>query len=108
MVDRADAHAGVLPSLTDVPRDAANPKLIAKCHEGLGEMEAAAAEYLRAGSPRDALCCYRSIPDFDKSLEVVDSLGRSFWQILETSLGVSRKKPTRKPAASRKPTRKKS
>jgi tetratricopeptide (TPR) repeat protein len=134
-----DRFALALKMLHEMP-DAA-PKLIAQCHEGLGEMEQAAAEYLRAGSPNDALRCYREIPDFDKALELVDRLGAHpakdslHWirrmrdlaaerpqaftkviippekklleQILETSLGASRKKPgkraaPKKPAAPRK------
>lgn len=137
---RMQAYAPALRMLREMPQP--DPKLIAECHEGMGQMEAAAAEYLRAGSPHDALRCYRSIPDFDKSLELVDSLGDHpareslLWlrrmrelaadrpaeftkvmlppekklleQILETSLGASRKKPARKTAAPRKSTKKKS
>lgn len=53
----------------------ADPKLLAECHEGLGELETAATEYLRADSPQDALRCYRKIPDFDKTLQLVERLG---------------------------------
>jgi hypothetical protein len=110
-----------------------DPKLIAECREGLGELEAAAAEYLRAGHTADALRCYRGIPDFDKALELLGRIGdhpskgslewlrkvrdlaaarppefsrnvlpaekKLLEGILETALGVSRKKPgTKKPA----------
>ena len=53
-----------------------NPKLVAECHEGRGQWETAAEEYLKAGSVADALHCYRSIPDFDKSLELLDRVGQ--------------------------------
>lgn len=49
-------------------------KLIAACHEGLGQFEQAAAEFLEAGSPRDALRCYRRMPDFDKALELLQTV----------------------------------
>jgi len=52
-----------------------NPRLVAECQEGIGDLEKAAAGYLQAGSPQDALRCYRSIPDFDKTLELLDSVG---------------------------------
>jgi hypothetical protein len=118
-----------------------DPKLVAQCREGMGELEVAAAEYLRAGSPQDALRCYRSIPDFDKSLELLAQIGdhpakeslewvlrmrelagarpvnftkvmvpaekKLLEQILETSLGASRKKPAAKKAATKKPPAKK-
>jgi tetratricopeptide (TPR) repeat protein len=50
-------------------------KLIAICYEGLGKMEEAAAEFLEAGSASDALRCYRRIPNFDKALELLGSVG---------------------------------
>ncbi|MBV9743956.1 MAG: hypothetical protein JO099_09350, partial [Acidobacteriia bacterium] len=131
---RLKAYGPALKVLEQTP--GASPKMIAECHEGLGEMATAAAEYLRAGSPEDALRCYRQIPDFDKTLELVETLGDHpareslLWlrrmralaaerpqffikdtpttekklleEILETSLGASRKK-----AAARKPAAKK-
>jgi hypothetical protein len=51
-----------------------DPKLIAACHEGMGHLEEAAARFLEAGSPSDALRCYRRIPNFDKSLELLATL----------------------------------
>jgi len=51
-----------------------DPRMIAECHEGLGEMETAAAEYLRAGRPQEALRCLRSIPDFDRSLQLLEEM----------------------------------
>jgi hypothetical protein len=41
----------------------------------MGELAAAAEEYLRAGIPGDALRCYLQIPDFDKTIEPVETLG---------------------------------
>ncbi len=131
---------GVYKLALEMLRQAADADacLIAECHEGLGEMETAAAEYLRAGRPQDALRCYRTIPDFDRTLQLLDHIPGHpahqslLWlrrmrdlaaqrpaefsktvlpsekklldQILETSLGVSRKKrtATKKPAKPRK------
>ena len=105
-------------------------KLIAACHEGMGQLEQAAAEFLQAGSPNDALRCYRRMPDFDKTLELLETIPnhpakeslewvrrmrdlaaerppeftkqtlpeekKLLEQLLETSLGASRKKPAAK------------
>jgi tetratricopeptide (TPR) repeat protein len=132
---RSAAYAPALEMLRETPD--ADPNLVGQCLEGLGELEQAASEYLRAGSPPEALRCYRAIPDFDKALELVDRIGKHpareslLWirrmrdlaaqrppdftktmlpaekklleQILETSLGVSRKKPAARKAAARKP-----
>jgi hypothetical protein len=49
-------------------------KLIAACHEGMGELELAAGEFLKTGSPSDALRCYRRIPDFDKTLDLLKTM----------------------------------
>jgi tetratricopeptide (TPR) repeat protein len=123
-------HAGALEILIEMP--GADPKLIAECREGLKEFEAAAQEYLKAGSPKDALRCYRSLPDFDKALELLDAMpdhparDSMLWlrrmrdlaaerpaefnkvilpgekklieQVLETSLGATRKKAAAKTA----------
>jgi tetratricopeptide (TPR) repeat protein len=139
---RMKGHAGALRILQQVPD--ADPKLIAECREGMGELDLAAAEYLKAGSAQDALRCYRLIPDFGKSLELLDSVGehpsrdsllwlrrmrdlaaerpadfqkvilpaekRLLEEVLQTALGVSRKKPAakrtkaavKKPATARK------
>ena len=128
---RSGMYAAALRMLREAPSP--DPNLTGQCLEGLDELELAAAEYLRAGSPEDALRCYRGIPDFDKTLELVDQIGQHpareslLWirqlrdlaaqrpeefgkvilpaekklleQILETSLGASRKKPGAKKAA---------
>jgi len=130
---RTKAYEAALKMLLDLPR--ADRKLIAECREGLGELEAAAADYLEAGSPKDALRCYRSVPDFDKSLELLQAVDNHpareslVWlrrirdlaaeqpadfnkvmlpaekklleQVLETALGVPRKKPAARKAASK-------
>ena len=132
---RLKMYAPALNMLREAPD--ADPKLIGQCLEGLGELELAAAEYLRAGSPQEALRCYRGIPDFDKALELVGQIGPHpareslLWirrmrdlaaqrppdftkvvlpgekklleQILETSLGVTRKKPAARKAAAARP-----
>ena len=71
---RLKSYEMALQFLTHQP--APNPKLIAECREGLGHWEAAAEEYLKAGSVAEALRCYRSIPDFDKSLALLDRVGQ--------------------------------
>jgi hypothetical protein len=69
---RGRAYAAALELLRQT--EGADPQLIAECQEGLGAMEEAASEYLRAGRPQDALRCYRSIPDFDKTLKLLDGI----------------------------------
>ena len=115
----------------------ADPALLAQCHEGMRNLDLAASEYLRAGSPNDALRCYRAIPDFDKTLELLQQIDdhpareslvwiremrdlaarrpsaftkvmlpaekKLLEQILETSLGASRKKTAAKKPAAKKP-----
>jgi hypothetical protein len=127
---RLGSHADALRILLQTP--GADPKLIAECRERLGEFEAAAIEYLKAGSPKDALRCYRSVPDFGKALELLQGMpdhparASMDWlrrmrdlaaerpeefsktilpgekklleQILEASLGATRKKAAAKPA----------
>jgi hypothetical protein len=128
-------HMGNEKAALRILREMPEPpaKLIAQCHEGMGELATAAEEYLRAGSPGDALRCYRQIPDFDKTIELVEAMGNHpareslVWlrrmrdlaserpaefpktilpaekklleEILETSLGASRKRPAAKKAA---------
>jgi hypothetical protein len=53
----------------------ADPKLAAACLEGLGELEFAAAHFLKAGSAKDALRCYRAIPNLEKSLALLEEIG---------------------------------
>src|SRR4029077_5738349 len=51
------------------------PKLEAVCLEGLGEFRAAADCHLLAGNTKEALNCYRSIPDFEAALKLVRQIG---------------------------------
>jgi hypothetical protein len=69
---RQRLHAEALQILLQTP--GADAMLVAECHEGLKDFEAAAGEYLKAGSPKDALRCYRSLPDFDKALELLEGM----------------------------------
>jgi tetratricopeptide (TPR) repeat protein len=141
---RQGNHAAALQILLRTP--GADPKLIAECREGLKEFEAAALEYLNAGSPQDALRCYRSLPDFDRALELLEGMpdhparASMVWlrrmrdlaaerppefsktilpgekkvleQILEASLGATRKKAaakaapkTKQPPAAKRPAK---
>src|SRR5262249_22191601 len=128
------AYSQALEVLQQAP--GADGKLIAQCREGLGELELAAGEYLRAGSLPDALRCYRNIPDFDRTLGLLERVANHpareslLWlrrmralaaerpaeftkvilpaekklleEVLETSLGASRKKPTARKAPAKK------
>lgn len=131
-------YADALAILRALP--SAQPKLEAVCLEGLGDFRGAAECYLASGNPKDALSCYRSIPDFEASLKLVREIGdhpaaeslewvakmqqlasqrpekfarvmtaaekKLLEQLLEQSLGVSRRKPqprtAKKAAAPRK------
>ena len=69
---RMGDHGSALEILLQTP--GADPKLVAECREGRKEFEAAAEEYLKAGCPKDALRCYRSLPDFDKALGLLEGM----------------------------------
>jgi tetratricopeptide (TPR) repeat protein len=69
---KMQSYAGALQMLRQSPDG--DPRIIAECLEGLGEMEAAARDYLRAGRPQEALRCFRSIPDFDNSLQLLEGM----------------------------------
>jgi hypothetical protein len=51
------------------------PKLEAVCLEGIGDFRAAAECHLAAGNTREALNCYRSIPDLEAALKLVGEIG---------------------------------
>lgn len=51
------------------------PKLEAICLEGLGDFRAAAQCHLSVGNPKEALNCYRSIPDLEAALKLIDEIG---------------------------------
>jgi hypothetical protein len=69
----ARLFASALPLIDQDPD--ATPALKAECYEGMGNY-AEAAEILRSmGKLKDALRNYRSIPDFEKALELMRELG---------------------------------
>jgi hypothetical protein len=51
------------------------PDLEAECHEGLGDLRAAAECYRAGGNLQKALHCYREVPDFHAALGLVRELG---------------------------------
>ena len=51
------------------------PKQEALCHEGLNDFAAAAEAYLAAGDRKEALRCYRAIPDFERTLALLEEIG---------------------------------
>ena len=51
------------------------PKLEAICLEGIGDFRAAAECHLAAGNTKEALNCYRSIPDLEAALRLVGEIG---------------------------------
>jgi hypothetical protein len=71
MKDKAWADA--LELLRDLPDR--RPREEAACHEGLRSFEAAAEAFLAAGDRREALVCFRKIPDFERTLALLDEIG---------------------------------
>jgi len=51
------------------------PKLEAVCQEGMGDFRSAAASHLAAGNMKEALSCYRSIPDLEAAVKLVREIG---------------------------------
>ena len=51
------------------------PKLEAVCHEGLGDYRSAAEAHLASGNLKEALICFRTIPDLDAALKLVGEIG---------------------------------
>jgi KaiC/GvpD/RAD55 family RecA-like ATPase len=51
------------------------PKLEAVCHEGMGDFRSAAGSHLAAGNLKEALSCYRSIPDLEAAVKLVGEIG---------------------------------
>src|SRR5664279_30287 len=51
------------------------PKLEASCQQALGDFRGAAESHLAAGNLREALTCYRSVPDLERALKLVDQIG---------------------------------
>ena len=51
------------------------PKLEASCQQALGDFRGAAESHLAAGNLREALSCYRSVPDLERTLKLVGQIG---------------------------------
>jgi hypothetical protein len=51
------------------------PKLEATCYEGLSDFRGAAECHLASGNRKDALACYRSVPDLDEALKLIEEMG---------------------------------
>ena len=66
-------YADALAALRALP--AAQPKLEAVCHEGLGDFRSAAESHRAAGNLKDAFNCYRSIPDLEAALKLLEEMG---------------------------------
>ena len=50
------------------------PKLEAICYEGMGNFRSAAESHLAAGSAKEALNCYRSVPDVSEALKLAQKI----------------------------------
>jgi hypothetical protein len=51
------------------------PKLEAQCLQGMGDLRGAAQCHVEDRNLKEALLCYRSIPDLDEALKLVDRIG---------------------------------
>ena len=51
------------------------PKLEALCHEATGNLRSAAEKFRLGGDLKNALKCYRAIPDFAAALDTVRQMG---------------------------------
>ncbi len=67
------AYGNALEILQELPDR--QPRLEATCHEGLGNFRAAAEAHLVAGERKEALQCFRKVPDFERTLTLLDELG---------------------------------
>jgi hypothetical protein len=65
--------AVALAALKALPES--QPRLEAVCYEGLGDFRNAAESHIAAGNLKEALSCYRSIPDLEAALKLVDRIG---------------------------------
>jgi hypothetical protein len=65
--------AVALAALKALPES--QPKLEAVCYEGLGDFRNAAESHMAAGNLKEALSCYRSIPDLEAALKLVGRIG---------------------------------
>ncbi len=129
-----------LTVLAEIPER--NYKLEAQCHEGIGDLAAAATAHRADGNLESAIDCYRRVPDLNMALSAMKELKtpptavpalewiaamqtlaakrpdnfnrvvkaeekKLLESILETSLGVQRKKPGAKKAVAKKAAPKK-
>jgi len=132
---RARHFREALAVLAELPQR--NYKLEALCHEGTGDLPAAAIAHRADGNLESAIDCYRRVPDIQQTLAAMKELKKPHtaapaleWvaamqtlaakrpdnfnrvvkaeekklleSVLETSLGVQRKKPAAKKAAVKK------
>jgi hypothetical protein len=51
------------------------PKLEAVCLQGVGDLRGAAQCHVADGNLKEALLCYRTIPDLDEALKLVGKIG---------------------------------
>ena len=51
------------------------PKLEAACYEGLSDFRQAAECHMAAGNQKEALACYRSVPDLEKAMMLIGEMG---------------------------------
>ncbi len=137
---KAKHFKDALSVLAELPEH--NYKLEAQCHEGVGDLAAAAAAHRADGNLESAIDCYRRVPDIIQTLSAMKELKKPHtaapaleWvaamqalaakrpdnfnrvvkaeekklleSVLESSLGVQRKKPAVKKAAAKKPAVKK-
>ena len=66
-------YAAALAELRTQPER--QPKLEAVCLEGIGDLRGAAQCHVADGKLKEALLCYRTIPDLDEALKLVEKLG---------------------------------
>lgn len=50
------------------------PAQMAECYEGMKDFTLAAEWHLKAGNPKEALRCYRAVPDLERALGMVDAI----------------------------------
>jgi hypothetical protein len=66
-------YAAALAELRTQPER--QPKLEAVCLEGIGDLRGAAQCHVADGNLKEALLCYRTIPDLDEALKLLDTMG---------------------------------
>jgi hypothetical protein len=66
-------YAAALAELRAQPER--QPKLEAVCLEGMGDLRGAAQCHVADGNLKKALLCYRTVPDLDEALKLLDRMG---------------------------------